>query len=60
MIYTLCEFEYGYTGTFYQQSGSEGLIGFFDMDGNPLILNPPYGYHVIDNNPPLPSWAIQN
>jgi len=59
--YTLCEFEYGYSGTFYQISGlnGEGLIRFADMDGNTLELNPPYGYKIIDDNPPLPSWAEQ-
>lgn len=57
--YTLCQFEYGYTGTFYQVSGLEcqGLIRFADMDGNTMELTPPYGYIVIDDNPPLPSWA---
>ena len=57
--YTLCEFEYGYQGTFYQVSGlnGEGLIRFADMDGNTLELKPPYGYKVIDDNPELPKWA---
>lgn len=57
--YTLCQFEYGYNGTFYQISGlnGEGLIRFADLDGNTLELIPPYGYVVIDDNPTLPSWA---
>jgi hypothetical protein len=57
--YTLCEFEYGYAGTFYQESGlnGEGLIRFVDLDGNTLNLESPYGYIVIDDNPPLPTWA---
>ena len=38
--YTLCQFEYGYEGTFYQETGSngEGLIRFVDLDGNTLNL----------------------
>lgn len=58
--YTLCKFEYGYEGTFYQVSSLEGLglIRFADLDGNTLELVPPYGYNVIDDNPPLPSWAV--
>lgn len=58
-IYTLCQFEYGYEGTFYQESGTngEGLIRFVDLDGNALNLEGEYGYFVIDNNPPRPSWA---
>lgn len=57
--YTLCQFDYGYNGTFYQISGlnGEGLIRFADLDGNTLELIPPYGYVVIDDNPTLPSWA---
>lgn len=57
--YTLCQFDYGYNGTFYQISGlnGEGLIRFADLDGNTLELVPPYGYVVIDDNPTLPSWA---
>jgi len=58
-MYTLCEFEYGYEGTFYQESGmnGEGLIRFVDLDGNTLNLEGAYGYYVIDNNPPKPIWA---
>lgn len=58
-IYTLCQFEYGYEGTFYQESGmnGEGLIRFVDLNGTTLILEGNYGYNVIDNNPPIPTWA---
>jgi hypothetical protein len=57
--YTLCQFEYGYEGTFYQESGTngEGLIRFVDLDGNTLNLEGEYGYVVIDDNPPRPTWA---
>jgi hypothetical protein len=58
-IYTLCQFEYGYEGTFYQECGSngEGLYRYVDLDGNTLNLEGEYGYFVIDNNSPKPSWA---
>lgn len=58
-MYTLCEFEYGYEGTFYQESGmnGEGLIRFVDLDGNTLNLEGSYGYFVIDDNPPKPTWT---
>lgn len=58
-IYTLCQFEYGYEGTFYQECGSngEGLYRYVDLDGNTLNLEGEYGYFVIDNNSPIPSWA---
>ena len=58
-IYTLCQFEYGYEGTFYQECGSngEGLYRYVDLDGNTLNLEGEYGYFVIDSNPPNPSWA---
>lgn len=57
--YTLCQFEYGYEGTFYQESGmnGEGLIRFVDLDSNTLNLEGAYGYYVIDDNPPKPTWA---
>lgn len=56
--YTLCQFEYGYEGTFYQESGinEEGLIRFVDLEGNTLILEGEYGYIVIDDNPQTPNW----
>ena len=58
-IYTLCQFEYGYEGTFYQECGSngEGLYRYVDLDGNTLNLEGEYGYFVINNNTPKPSWA---
>ena len=57
--YTLCRFEYGYEGTFYQESGTngEGLIRFVDLNGNTLNLKGEYGYNVIDDNPSRPEWA---
>lgn len=57
MTYTLCQFEYGYTGTFYMICSNGQVVRYADMDGNTLDLVPHYGYFVIDSNPPLPSWA---
>ena len=55
--YILCRFNYGYSGLFYQEI-SQGVVNrYVDLDGNTLNLNPPYGYDIIDNNPPIPSWA---
>lgn len=56
--YTLCQFEYGYEGTFYQESGTngEGLIRYTDLDGNTLNLEGEYGGFVIDDNPPRLNW----
>ena len=58
MIYYLCQFEYGYDGTFYQSTSQDGLSSFWDMDGNPLTLEAPYGYIIIDDNPPRQPWMI--
>ena len=54
--YALCQFEYGYSGTFYQYN-INGLTTFYDLDGNVLNLTGEYGYYIIDPNPPLPTWA---
>ena len=56
MMYFLCEFEYGYQGTFYQQSNVDGSVRFFDMNGVELFLEAPYGYRIIDENPPKQPW----
>ena len=57
-IYALCQFEYGYEGTFYQECGSngEGLYRYVNLDGNTLNLEGEYGYFVIDTNPPRLDW----
>lgn len=57
-IYSLCQFEYGYEGTFYQECGSngEGLNRYVDLDGNTLNLDGEYGYTIIDTNPPNKFW----
>ena len=60
MKYSLCEFEYGYTGQFYQESNENGLVRFVDLNGTTLELVPPYGYYVIENNLPTPIWTLNN
>jgi hypothetical protein len=59
MKYTLCEFEYGYDGQFYQESDNNGLVRFVSLDGDTLELIAPYGYYVIDDNPITPDWVIE-
>jgi hypothetical protein len=58
MKYVLCQFQYGYDGTFYQKMDQFGISSFYDMDGNPLTLEAPYGYFVIDENPPRQPWMV--
>lgn len=54
--YFLCEFEYGYSGTFYQRNDETGHADFFDLDGKRLTLEGAYGYHVLESYV-TPSWA---
>jgi hypothetical protein len=58
MKYSLCEFEYGYDGQFYQESDQNGLVRFIDLNCNTLELIPPYGYYVIEDNIPKPYCII--
>jgi hypothetical protein len=55
--YILCEFEYGYSGRFYQEILNGIVIRYADLDGNTIELQGSYGSYVIDVNPPRPSWA---
>lgn len=55
-IYALCEFEYGYVGEFYQRNDELGNTTFFSLVGDLLILESPYGYHIIESNV-TPPWA---
>lgn len=60
--YILCEFEYGYEGSFYQEIDNGGnVIRMTDIDGSTLDLDIaiPYGAKVINDNPTRPIWAIQ-
>ena len=63
--YILCEFEYGYSGQFYQEVDSNGyVVRMTDLDGNTLYFAQlgepyytPYGANVVDANPEKPNWA---
>lgn len=63
--YILCQFNYGYTGQFYQEIDNGDLIRYANLDGTTLTLpgngevgGIPYGYIDIDINPAPPSWAV--
>jgi len=64
--YILCEFEYGYNGSFYQEIDENGnVIRMTDLDGLTLNLPNagelnciPYGAKVINDNPKRPTWAM--
>jgi hypothetical protein len=58
MKYSLCEFEYGYEGQFYQESDENGFVRFIDLDCNVLELIPPYGYYVVEDNIPTPNCIV--
>lgn len=53
----LCEFEYGYTGQFYQEVFNGQVVRYTDLDGNTLTLEGAYGCRIINPNPDKPSWA---
>lgn len=57
MTYILCEFDYGYTGQFYQEIYNGELVRNCDLDGNKLDLQGAYGARVVDPNPEHPVWA---
>lgn len=57
MTYYLCEFNYGYSGQFYQVSVNGDVINYVDLDGNQIILEGSYGYNVIVFEPVTPTWT---
>lgn len=57
MEYYLCEFEYGYTGQFYQVVIDGNVIGYVDLDNNQLTLEGAYGYKLVSNEPVIPYWV---
>ena len=64
MEYILCEFDFGYSGFFYQEINDGFVIRMTDLDGNSLNIPQsgepnfiPYGANVIDANPTRPIWA---
>jgi hypothetical protein len=54
--YNLCEFEYGYSGQFYQCSDEWGNPSYVDLSGNEIILEGEYGYVIIEVNV-IPNWS---
>ncbi len=52
--YNLCEFEYGYTGQFYQRSDQYGNPSYVDLNNVEMLLEGEYGYKIIgvDVSPP--------
>ena len=54
--YYLCQFEYGYEGFLYQEVLNGFLLRHTDVDGNNLTLKAPYGYKIINDNPPVLPW----
>jgi len=54
--YTLCEFEYGYVGQFYQRNDEAGNTVFFSLAGDILELISPYGYYVVETDV-IPPWV---
>jgi hypothetical protein len=56
--YILCEFEYGYTGRFYQKVDAQGYVTeMLDEQGNNINPEGAYGAFVVDENIPTPTWA---
>ena len=62
--YILCEFQYGYTGQFYQVIVEGVVIDMVDLDGVSLVIPGggeegfiPYGASVINSEPVMPAWA---
>ena len=54
--YTLCEFQYGYNGQFYQRNDEFGNTVFFSLVGDILELIPPYGYYIVETDV-TPPWV---
>ena len=46
---SLCQFQYGYEGSFYQII-ENGIVRFVNLDGSLLELIPPYGYDIVEDD----------
>jgi hypothetical protein len=57
LVYYLCEFEYGYTGQFYQEVQDGYVIRLLDLTGNVLNTEGSYGYYLLDKEPVTPTWV---
>lgn len=58
MVYYLCEFEYGYSGQFYQVSENGYVVNYVDLSGNTIILEGSYGYFLVYSEPVIPPFII--
>lgn len=60
-IYYLCEFEYGYTGQFYQEIENGSVSRLINLDGTDLIIEDiiqePYGYFLVSSEPIINPFA---
>ena len=59
MDYVKIKFSYGQKGQGYQEIGNDGedVIRLTDLSGNTLNIETPYGYFIMDKNPPKPEWG---
>ena len=55
--YYLCEFNYGYSGQFYQVVSDGNVVDYVDLDNNKLTLEGAYGYFIVNTEPVTPSWS---
>lgn len=49
--YYLCEWNYGYTGQFYQEVENGIVVRFVDLNGAELPVAENFGYDVINKEP---------
>lgn len=58
MEYILIQFTYGWNFQAYQEINNGVLVRITDLDGNTLTYPDfPVEAHVVDANPPKPTWA---
>jgi len=58
MEYILIEFTFGWDFQAYQEVSNGNVIRITDLEGNTLEYPSfPVESHVIDSNPPRPTWA---
>jgi hypothetical protein len=54
-VFALCEFEYGYSGQFYQRNDEYGGTTFWSLQGVEINFEPPYGYFIVETDV-TPNW----
>ena len=58
MNYILIQFTFGWDFQAYQEINNGSLVRITDLDGNTLTYpDYPVESHVVDINPPKPTWA---